>query len=63
MVESSKNKPLIIIKEKNDWLSFTPNGAANISGVDELSRKDFNCENFLKVPEPLIKKKSSRIMS
>ncbi len=31
--------------------------------IAQKFNKDFNCENFLKVPEPLIKKKFSRIMS
>jgi tryptophanyl-tRNA synthetase len=31
--------------------------------IAQKFNKDFNCENFLKVPEPLIKKNFSRIMS
>ena len=31
--------------------------------IAQKFNKDFNCENFLKIPEPLIKKKFSRIMS
>ena len=31
--------------------------------IAQKFNKDFNCEDFLKVPEPLIKKKFSRIMS
>ena len=31
--------------------------------IAQKFNKDFNCENFLKVPEPLIKKRFSRIMS
>ena len=31
--------------------------------IAQKFNKDFNCENFFKIPEPLIKKKFSRIMS
>ena len=31
--------------------------------IAQKFNNDFNCENFLKIPEPLIKKKFSRIMS
>ena len=31
--------------------------------IAQKFNKDFNCDNFLKVPEPLIKKSFSRIMS